>query len=398
MPGASSLRLRDVRHTTLCYARDCYCGHPRQGGLFHFAGDELAVLHHHAPSAYREPADVRHDYGGYHSRSVVLLQRSLDGGETWPVDQNVVVFDESSPVETRRAFLEQAKTPGQPRASISLAGADSAIYFGRTYAGPVDENGRPAMISFAIRSDSRGRTWESVPTIIAPPAGRRYVHKDSHPLVICPDGSALAAMTVALPHAPDAPAAIALFGSDDDGLTWEYLAEIARDPTGAGRPTYAGLLRLPNGRLQCYMLNIGGLRNAMQMAYSDDGGYSWSQPKPIVTWGQSPWIARRAPGATRAGVHYRSPWPLRLHDGRIIVLFGRRKPPFGIGLVISEDDGAAWSPEAIVRDDGGGPDLSYPVATELSDGRIFTAYYFIQDDGNGFGGTRHIAGSSFRLP
>ena len=29
---------------------------------------------------------------------------------------------------------------------------------------------------------------------------------------------------------------------------------------------------------------------------------------------------------------------------------------------------------------------------------IFTAYYFMEKDGNGFGGTRHIAASFFRLP
>ena len=108
---------------------------------------------------------------------------------------------------------------------------------------------------------------------------------------------------------------------------------------------------------------------------------------PIVAWGQSPWVARRAPAAARRGVHYRAPWPMRLRDGRIVVIFGRRKPPFGIGLIYSEDDGATWSAEAVIRDDGSGADLSYPVATELDDGRIFTAYYFMQDDGNGFGGT-----------
>ena len=88
---------------------------------------------------------------------------------------------------------------------------------------------------------------------------------------------------------------------------------------------------------------------------------------------------------------------MRLQDGRIVVLFARRKPPTGIGLIVSEDEGATWSAEAIVRDDGSGSDLGYPVATQLDDGRIFTAYYFMEDDGNGFGGTRHIAGSFFRL-
>ena len=30
-------------------------------------------------------------------------------------------------------------------------------------------------------------------------------------------------------------------------------------------------------------------------------------------------------------------------------------------------------------------------------GKIFAAYYFMEDDGNNFGGTRFIAGTHFRL-
>ena len=68
-----------------------------------------------------------------------------------------------------------------------------------------------------------------------------------------------------------------------------------------------------------------------------------------------------------------------------------------MGLIVSEDNGTMWSTEAVIRADASDLDLGYPVATQLDDGRIFTAYYFMEDDGNNFGGTRHIAGSSFRL-
>ena len=86
-----------------------------------------------------------------------------------------------------------------------------------------------------------------------------------------------------------------------------------------------------------------------------------------------------------------------LRDGRILVLFARRKPPFGIGGLVSEDLGTTWSQEFVLRDDASCADLGYPVATELDDGRIFTAYYYTLEDGNSFGGSRFIAGSHFRL-
>ena len=50
-----------------------------------------------------------------------------------------------------------------------------------------------------------------------------------------------------------------------------------------------------------------------------------------------------------------------------------------------------------MRDDGSTHDLGYPVGCQRDDGSIFVAYYFSQDDGNKFGGTRFLAGSIFRL-
>jgi hypothetical protein len=226
------------------------------------------------------------------------------------------------------------------------------------------------------------------------------VHKDGHPVVEMPDGSFLAAMSG---YGKKTPGAVLLYGSDDDGLTWEYLAEIACDPSGGGRPTYAGLLLLPSGRLLCFMLHLGGQGHFVGMNHSDDGGWSWSRLAPIVRWGHSPWRAVRRARYNRFREYrreenfYRSPWPMLLHDGRILVLFARRKPPYGIGGIVSEDEGDSWSQEFILRDDGNVQDLGYPVATELNDGRIFTAYYYNLDDGNKFGGSRFIGGSFFRV-
>ena len=402
--------IKDVQHVEVDYDKQRYAGHPRQGGIFDFGDGEIAVLYNRAPSAYTEWADVRHDWGGYHMRSQVILARSLDSGATWDREHDVVVFDQTTPEAERLAFIEQAtKDPDIKRDKIDLNAPDSAIFFGRTWIGDTD----PARtVTFALRSADRGRTWESVPTPLIPRSAGASVHKDAHPLVAMPDGTHLGAMSHSgsdmIRGKDDANLAgmtyrghVSLYGSDDHGLTWEPIATICDDPTGAGRATYAGLLLLPSGRLQCYALNIGGLRDAIQVCHSDDGGYSWSDTRPIVRWGHSPWVTRPSnPSITGHGAFgkfYRSPWPLRMADGRIVVLFGRRKPPYGMGLILSEDDGETWSDEQIVRDDASGPDLAYPVAVETEPGHIFAAYYYMLDDGNGFGGTRFIAGTHLRI-
>jgi len=383
--------LADIEHLRVDYARDRYAGHPRQGGIFDFGGGEIAVLYNRAPSAYRTITDIGHDYTGYHNRSRVILARSLDGGRTWDRRNDVVVFDQTTPIGERLAWVRQVEdNPDIARENIDLNAPDTALFFGRTWAGEGDP---PAMLTFALRSLDRGHTWESVPTPLNSTGGQGSVLKDGHPAARMPDGTRL----VVGSHA----GGVVLLGTDDQGLTWECLANVCRDPTGLGRPTYAGLLLLSSGRLQCYTLNIGGWRDAIQMCHSDDGGYSWSEPRPIVRWGQSPWVARRSPDAWATGPafgkHYRSPWPMRLADGRLLVLFAHRKPPFGIGVIVSEDEGASWSTEYILRDDASTPDIGYPVAVETAPNRVFTAYYYTLEDGNGFGGTRFIAGTHFRV-
>ena len=37
--------------------------------------------------------------------------------------------------------------------------------------------------------------------------------------------------------------------------------------------------------------------------------------------------------------------------------------------------------------------LGYPLVVELDDGRIFTVYYYMVDDGNLRGGSRFVGGS-----
>ena len=398
----------DIRHIRVHGDKGVYCGHPRQGGIYNFGDGELVVIHNHAPCAYQSPEDVRHDEFGYHSRSEVLLQRSLDGGETWPDELSVRIWDEAAPLEERRRrlFVRDA-----PREVIDLSHPESMIFFGRSWSGEQRPDGGHRIICFALRSGDKGRTWEQIPTIVPPPPQVLQVHRDGHPLVRMPDGSLLGAMSG---HGEASPGQVLLYGSDDDGLTWEYLAEIARVPTGGGRPTYAGLLLLPSGRLLCFMLHIGGRGHFIGMNTSDTGGYSWSEVVPIVRWGHSPWRARirawargaESPPAYLRGEaqvlgpprkHYRSPWPMLLSDGRILVLFARRMPPYGIGGIVSEDEGKSWSHEFIIRDDASSPDIGYPVATELDGGRIFAAYYYTEEDGNPFGGSRFIGGSFFRV-
>ena len=259
----------------------------------------------------------------------------------------------------------------------------------------VDLHGNQNHETHAFRSADRGRTWEEVPTRVSPPTGFSSVLVDGYPPVQFADGTQAVAADLDQSQ-------LAFYATDNNGLEWHFLAMMARDPNEAvGRFAYQRMLQLPGGRLQCYALNIAGWRrNILVMLHSDDGGFTWSEPRVIVAWGESPWASltkEHVWSEAISGPLYRSPWPLLLRDGRIAVIFGRRKPPYGMGVIVSEDEGETWSGEAVIRADASDWDLGYPVATQLDDGRIFTAYYFMESDGNKFGGTRYIAGSFFEV-
>ena len=121
--------LHDIEHIVVDCDRNRYAGHPRQGGIFQFGPSEIAVLYNRAPCRYQEPADCAHDLGGYHSRSQQILTRSLDGGRTWKHADDVVVFDETRPIEERRAFVGQVDAnPAIARERIDLNSPDAAVF------------------------------------------------------------------------------------------------------------------------------------------------------------------------------------------------------------------------------------------------------------------------------
>jgi hypothetical protein len=386
--AATAPRIQDVTHIKLHGDKTTYCGHPRQGGIFYFGGGEIAVLHNHAPCAYKQRTDIQHDFGGYHSRSVLMLQRSLDGGRTWPAGNEVIVANEAAPLGEREAFLLSGLTA--PRPAIDLSRRESIVVFPRTFLGPVKHE-VPQMVSYALRSGDKGRSWEKVPYVLVPPPGGYSASPDNTPIVRLPDSTFLFPMrTFGGRNGVD------LYASADKGASWQYRTHICEPHD------YPALVLLSSGRLQCYNYPLG-------MCYSDDGGKTWSRRKLIEPREPSPWAANDP--FYREELTHRSPTPLVLRDGRILVFFARRiSPRRGMGFIVSEDGGSTWSPDVILRDDASVfhpmtvsgrttdySDIGYPVAAQLDDGRIFVAYYFMVNDGNDFGGSRFIAGSFFRL-
>lgn len=146
--------------------------------------------------------------------------------------------------------------------------------------------------------------------------------------------------------------------SNDDGQSWHWLATLpARDGDKAEEYHELHAVETKSGKLIAHIRNENANhRDETLQSESHDGGRTWATPHPIGVWGLPSHL-------------------LRLRDGRLLMSYGYRRPPFGNQARVSADEGLTWSEPLIISGDGAGGDLGYPSTVELSDGRLLTVWY-----------------------
>ncbi len=162
-----------------------------------------------------------------------------------------------------------------------------------------------------------------------------------------------------------------LYVSKDNAKTWQYRSMIADDAHNRVSLYEPALYKTEKNRLIAFIRSGGLKADHLVTAESPDNGHTWRK-----------WRENKIKG---------HPYhPLRLKDGRCLLVYGYRHKPFGIrARVLSpECRNIQGTDEFIIRKDGFVGDLGYPWSTLLPDGRILVVYYFTAKDG-----IRHIAGS-----
>lgn len=156
--------------------------------------------------------------------------------------------------------------------------------------------------------------------------------------------------------------------SSDRAETWTYSCPIAVDEKVTFNET--SVIQTKKGDFVAF-LRTDGFDGKLAYARSTDGGKSFQ-----------PW---------QDGGFFGHPFhATHLKDGRVLLVYGYRKAPFGIRAKIlnAECTDITTAPEFVLREDGGSGDIGYPWCVQLPDGKVLVAYYFNLQDG-----TRHIAGS-----
>ena len=146
--------------------------------------------------------------------------------------------------------------------------------------------------------------------------------------------------------------------SPDDGVSWKLLGILPTRP-GDDSKNYHELhaVESKSGKLIAQLRNHNQ-NNQLETLQSEsiDGGKTWSEPHSIGVWGFPSHL-------------------LRLKDGRLLMSYGHRRPPFGNQARISHDEGSTWSEPLIISADGINSDLGYPSTIECDDGSLVTVWY-----------------------
>lgn len=197
-----------------------------------------------------------------------------------------------------------------------------------------------------IRSTDGGRSWSTrIPTIANSPHG---------PIQLA-DGRLLYAGKQLWNQEKK----IGVAESRDDGQTWQWLAEIPTRPGDSVENGYHELhaVEAGDGTLVAQIRNHNK-PNAGETLQTEsrDGGRTWTEPHSIGVWGLPSHL-------------------LKLRDGRLLMTYGHRRPPYGNQARVSTDHGKTWSPEMTLSGDGKGGDLGYPSTVELADGSLLSVWY-----------------------
>lgn len=241
------------------------------------------------------------------------------------------------------------------------------------------------------RSEDGGRTWKRTPI---PELDTYWTSASRWAHTQLPDGTVLRAFTVSKggennEHPYQTTSVVAVLSKD--GLSSETYHVMGPDPHGHLHFTEETQVHVTSEGVVWMLTRVhdSGAKwtekgdNYLWQAVSVDGGRTWTAGPTSINIGQSP----------ASGL-------VQLDDGRLLMVVGYRRPPQGIHVFLSEDEGLTWSNNLILRNDGGGGDVGYPRAMQLEDGTVIAIYYYHTKDDliNGEPNHTHIVCTRFRVP
>lgn len=331
------------RHVIVYGEPERFAGWPANHGIWSW-GDEILVGF--SRGTYKDRGQyhhIDHDRPEEH-----LLARSKDGGLSWSVEypqpKGALAGTAGIRHGTRPPDLPEER-PTDLREPIDFSHPDLAFTLRM-------ENSNNGVSRFYYSYD-RGRNWRGPYRL--PLFGQKGVMARTDYLVNGPSDCSLF-LTASKENGREGRPFSAR--TTDGGLTWTFLSFI--DPEPSGYAIMPSTVRVSPADLVTTIRRKDGAQSWIDAYASHDDGKSWSflsKPEPDTGEGNPPSL-------------------LRLPDGRLSLIYGRRAKPFGIFARLSSDQGRTWTDAIVLRDDGGANDVGYPRSVLRPDGKVVAVYYY----------------------
>ena len=333
----------DTYKTTIVYRQpERFAGWPANHGIWAW-GNEILVGFEAGYFHLRRPGEREHSID-YHRGEEHLLARSLDGGETWSIEKPAGL----RPPPGARIAGVPAEPGGRPisdfNGSIDFANPGFAITFRME-----DIHIGPSRFYYTL---DKGKIWQGPYRV--PDFGQKGIAARTDYLI--DNGSTLTVfLTAAKSNRKEG--RVICVRTSDGGRTWKFVSYVTPEPAGADHAIMPSSVRLSAHDI----LTAVRYRQWIDLYRTNDNGLTWQ------------YAGRPAPGIDNP------PSLVHLRDGRLVLTYGRREAPFGIRARVSADEGKTWSPEIVLRADGGCWDLGYTRSVQRPDGKVVTVYYYNTD-------------------
>jgi len=332
-----------VRHVLVYRKPGRFAGWPANDGLWSW-GDELLVGFHEGVYEKVRALSKAHSLNrGRPQRD--LLARSLDGGETWAIEDPEHYAGDGGKAQ---------RCPG----NINFTHPDFAMQC------------RGDQFRFSY---DRGRSWEGPYKL--PDIGRGLTARTDY--IVNSADECLFFLSAKEERVESLFQDRAFCAITKDGAkTIKFLSWMTDEPISV-RSVMPSTVRISANHL------VSALRRRQDVHIEDDVDYSrdwidvYQSKDGGKSWGLLSKVAEtESDDASEEERNGNPPSLIRLKDGRLCVTYGYREYPYGIRAKLSLDNAKTWSKEIHLCDDGISWDMGYTRTFQRMDGKVVTIYYY----------------------
>lgn len=334
---------KNVKHVVAKFEKGRFAAWPATHGVWIWGNEILTGFsygYHKDLGAYRHNID-REKPETHH------LLRSMDGGETWKAEnpnEDGILVPHGQTLHGKPHPNYKEKEWQDCPGGIDFTHPDFCLTIRMTnhHVGP----------SRFYYSYDRGHHWEGpfrFPQLETPGIGARTDYEVEGP------STCSVFLTAGKTNGEEGRPLCAR--TTDGGKTWNFVGWIA--------PEQPGYAIMPS------TVRLGEDEFLTAIRYKDERG-SWLDTYRTLDHGKSWGFSNRPVTDTGEG----NPGTLiKLQDGRLCLSYAVRKQPSSVCAKLSSDGGKTWSREYVLRNDGSGRDIGYPVSVQRPDGKVVVIYY-----------------------